>query len=130
MDKASPAVEAFWNYTKSFQALDPKAVAKYFNEPAMMITPQGAQALPNAAAVEQAYARVMTELPAQRYARTEFSPIEEHRLGDDLVMLKGSGSWVDTSDKKFMPFGMTYVLRRTAQNWRIVMAMIHSADAT
>jgi hypothetical protein len=29
----------------------------------------------------------------------------------------------------FMPFGMTYTLRRTGPNWRIVLAMIHSADA-
>jgi len=131
MDKvqASPAVEAFWRYAKAFQSLDPKAVAAHFNEPALMITPQGVNAMLNAQAVEQAYARVMAELPAQRYDRTEFSRIDEHRLGDDLTMLTGSGSWVDKSGKKFMPFGMTYTLRRTGQNWRIVVAIIHSADA-
>jgi ketosteroid isomerase-like protein len=131
MDKvqASAAMEAFQTYAKAFQSLDPKAVATHFNEPALMITPQGVQALANAAAVEQAYARVMAELPAQRYARTEFSRIDERRLGDDLTMLTGSGSWVDTSGKKFMPFGMTYVLRRATQGWRIVTAIIHGADA-
>jgi ketosteroid isomerase-like protein len=127
--QASPAVEAFWSYAKAFQSLDPKAVAAHFHEPALMITPQGVNALPNAAAVEQAYARIMAELPAQRYARTEFSAVEEHRLGDDLMLLTGSGSWVDTSGKKFMPFGMTYTLRRTGQNWRIVAAFIHGVDA-
>ena len=131
MDKAhaSPAVEAFWSYTKAFQALDAKAVATHFAEPAMMITPQGVSALPNAAAVEQAYARIMAELPAQRYARTDFSEVQERRLGDDLTLLTGSGTWVDTAGKPFMPFGMTYALRRMGQKWRIVMAIIHSADA-
>ena len=127
--QASPAAEEFWRYTKAFQSLDPKAVAAYFNEPALMITPKGVNALPNTAAVEQAYARIMAELPAQGYARTEFSQIAERRLGDDLTMLTGSGSWVDTSGKKFMPFGMTYTLRRTGQSWRIVIAIIHGADA-
>ncbi len=125
----NPAVEAFRSYTAAFQALDSKAVAAHFHEPALMITPKGIDALPNAAAVEQAYARIMAELPAQRYARTEFSQLEERRLGDDLAMLTGSGSWIDTSGKKFMPFGMTYVLRRGSQGWRIVTAIIHSADA-
>jgi ketosteroid isomerase-like protein len=131
MDKAqaSPAIDAFRSYAKAFQSLDPKAVATYFDEPALMITPKGVQALANAAAVEQAYARIMAELPAQRYARTEFSQLEERSLGDDLTMLTGSGSWVDTSGKKFMPFGMTYVLRRTSQRWRIVTAIIHNPDA-
>jgi hypothetical protein len=57
-DQGSSAVEAFRRYTQAFQSLDPLAVATHFNEPAMMITPQGVQALPNAAAVEKAYARV------------------------------------------------------------------------
>ena len=127
--RVSPAIEAFASYAKAFQALDPKAVAAHFHEPALMITPRGVNALPNAAAVEQAYARIMAELPAQRYARTEFSPIEERELGDDLTVPTGSGTWVDTSGKKFMPFGMTYTLRRTGQKWRIVSAMIHGADA-
>jgi ketosteroid isomerase-like protein len=125
----NPAVEAFRSYTAAFQALDPKAVAAHFHEPALMITPKGIDSLPNAAAVEQAYARIMSELPAQRYARTEFSQVDERRLGDDLTMLTGAGTWVDTSGKSFMPFGMTYVLRRTGQSWRIVTAIIHSANA-
>ena len=127
--QASPAVEEFWKYTKAFQALDSKAVAAHFNEPALMITPQGVNVLPDTAAVEQAYALIMAELPARGYARTEFSPIAERRLSDDLAMLTGSGNWVDKSGKKFMPFGMTYTLRRTGQSWRIVIAVIHSADA-
>ena len=107
------AVETFWSYTRAFQALDPKAVASHFHEPALMVTPRGVQAFSNMAAVEQAYAGIMAELPAQRYARTDFSPLAERRLGEDLVMVTGSGSWIDTSGKAFMPFGMTYVLRRS-----------------
>ena len=72
-DQAGPAVRAFRNYTDAFQALDPKRVATHFDAPALMITPRGIQALPDASAVEQAYSRIMQELPAQRYARTEFT---------------------------------------------------------
>lgn len=125
----SPAVEAFWRYTKAFQSLDSQAIPPHFNEPAMMITPKGIQMLPNAAAIERAYASIMAELPAQRYSHTEFSPVEERRLGDDLTVLTGSGNWVDVDGRKFMPFGMTYTMRRTGSDWRIVVAIIHSADA-
>ena len=128
-DRASPAVRAFWKYTEAFQALDPKRVSAHFHAPALMITPRGVETLPDTAAVEQAYSRIMQELPAQRYDRTEFSRIEERRLGEDLVSLTGSGTWVDFEGEKFMPFGMTYVLQRVGEDWRIVIAMIHSADA-
>src|SRR5882757_9335678 len=109
---ASPAVETFEKYTQAFQSLDPKAVATHFNEPAMMITPDGVHVLPNTTAVEHAYARVMAELPAKRYARTEFSPLKERRLSDDLAELTCSGSWIDRSEQRFMSFGMTFTLRR------------------
>jgi hypothetical protein len=71
----------------------------------------------------------MAELPAKRYARTEFSALEERRLSDDLTVLTGSGTWVDVEGKPFMPFGMTYTLRRTGRDWRIVIAIIHDANA-
>jgi ketosteroid isomerase-like protein len=127
--RASPVVEAFKKYAQAFQSLDPKAVAAHFHEPALMITPQGVHALPNAAAVEQAYAPVMADLPAKRYARTEFSSFEERRLSGDLAALSGTGSWVDTSGREFAPFGFTYTFLRTGQGWRIVVALIHSAEA-
>jgi hypothetical protein len=96
MDKnaPSPAVEAFWRYTRSFQSLNPGAMAAHFNAPALMITPQSVRALPDGAAVERVYAHVMAELPARRYARTDFSALEERRLSDGVVVLTGSGTWV------------------------------------
>jgi hypothetical protein len=123
--QASPAVEAFWSYTKSFESLDPGAIPRHFNEPALMITPLGVHVLPNAAAVEQAYARVMADARAQQYARTEFSTVTERSLSDGLSIVAGSGIWVDPIGRKFRPFGMTYTLRRTEGRWRIVAAFIH-----
>ena len=126
--QSSPAAEAFWSYTRAFQSQDVRAIAAHFNEPALMITPRGVHALPDRAAVEQLYASVIAEMP-KKYARTEFERLDERRLGDVLTELNGSGTWVDTSGQKFMPFGMTYTLLRTDQGWRIVTAIIHAADA-
>jgi hypothetical protein len=122
------ALAAFRSYTRAFQSLDPKWVARFFHEPALMVTPKGIEALPDAAAVERAYGRIMAELPAQRYARTDFTRIEERRLGDDLSEITGGGTWVDVAGRTFMPFGMTYTMRRGPSGWRIVTALIHGAD--
>ena len=121
------AVEAFREYTRAFQALDSRAIAGYFHEPAVLITPKEVLALPTAAAAEQAFARILAELPPD-YVRTDFSPVVAHRLGDDLAMLSGSGSWKNAADEDIMPFGMTYTLRRTGGAWRIVVAATHASD--
>jgi ketosteroid isomerase-like protein len=125
----SPAVGAFWRYAHAFQALDPTAVAASFHEPALMITPKGVHPLPDAQAVEQHYAEIMAELP-ESYARTEFTTVEERRLGEDLSEIHGAGTWLDREGKSFMPFGMTYVLRRSGVEWRIVTALIHAPGAS
>ena len=50
-------LEAFERYTQAFQALDARAVARHFHEPAFFITPNDVVSLPTAEAVEQTYAR-------------------------------------------------------------------------
>jgi ketosteroid isomerase-like protein len=126
---ASTALEAFKKYTESFTSQDPKAIPAHYCEPALMVTPQGVQSLPGAAAVEQAYARIMADLPKLNYARTEFTSLREQVLSDDLVMITGWGTWIDQDGKPFMPFGLTYTLRKTTAGWKIVVALIHGADA-
>ena len=64
----------------------------------------------------------MAELPAQGYARTEFSPLVERCLGDDLAVVSGVGVWKKASGEDLLRFGMTYTLRRAADTWRIVVA--------
>jgi ketosteroid isomerase-like protein len=122
------AMAAFRSYAQAFQALDARAVAHHFHEPALFITPKDVVALPNVAAVEQTYARLMADLPSQGYARTEFSALAEHRLGDDLALVTGGGVWKNASDEDLMPFGMTYTLRRTGETWRIIVGAIHAPD--
>jgi hypothetical protein len=77
--------------------------------------------------VEQAYAQVMANMPAD-YVRTEFSQLSAHRLSDDLAMVSGGGTWKNAADEDLMPFGMTYTLHRSGETWRIVVAAIHAPD--
>jgi ketosteroid isomerase-like protein len=126
-DETSGALEAFRRYTQAFQVLDAHAVAQHFHEPAFFITPREVLALPTVEAVEQTYKRVMADMPPD-YARTEFSPLSEHRLSDDLALVSGGGAWKNAAGEQLMPFGMTYTLRRSGQTWRIVVAAIHAPD--
>ena len=125
--ESSSILDAFRRYTEAFQALDAGAVARHFHEPALVITPKEVACLATTAAVEQTYARVMADMPAD-YARTAFSPLSVHRLSDDLAMVSGSGAWKTAAGDDLMPFGLTYTLRRIGQTWRIVVAVIHAAD--
>ena len=126
---AGEALQTFQRYTQAFQALDPKAVARHFHEPSILITPQGIRALSTVAEVELEYGRIMADLPALGYAGTEFSELAERQLSADLALVSGGGVWKKATGESFMPFGMTYILKRSESTWRIVVAAIHDADS-
>lgn len=122
---SNEALAAFKLYTQAFGALDAKAVARYFHEPALLITPKDVMALPTTAAVEQTYAGIMRDMPRD-YVRTEFRNLTERRLGDDVALVTGDGSWKNAANDDIMPFGMTYTLKRIGGSWLIVAAVIHA----
>jgi ketosteroid isomerase-like protein len=120
----SEALECFRQYTEAFGSLNAAAVARHFYEPALLITPQGVAGLRTIADVRQAYERIMADLPAQGYERTEFTRLDEQRLDDNHAVITGSGVWHKTTGETYGPFGLMYTLRRTRGIWRIVVAMV------
>jgi ketosteroid isomerase-like protein len=122
---SNTALAAFNLYTQAFGALDAKAVSRYFHEPAILIAPKDVIPLPTTAAVEQTYAGIMRDMPRD-YVRTEFRNLTERRLGDDVALVTGDGSWKNAANDDIMPFGMTYTLKRSGDSWLIVSAVIHA----
>jgi len=127
--RVGQALDTFRRYAEAFQSLDPKAVARHFFEPALLITPIGVTAPRTIADVEHAYAHMMADLPAQGYAGTEFSSLAERQLSDDLAVVTGTGVWKKATGEEFAPFGMSYTLRRTEDTWRIVVAIIYRSQS-
>jgi ketosteroid isomerase-like protein len=128
-DEAREALDSFRLYAQAFQSLDPKAVARHFHEPSLLISPRGVAALRTIADVEQAYKHVMADLPAQGYAGTEFSSLDGRKLSDELAVVTGAGVWKKATGEEFAPFGMTYTMRRAEGTWRIVVATIYHSNS-
>jgi ketosteroid isomerase-like protein len=126
-NESNGALAAFKLYTEAFGALDARAVARHFHEPALLITPKDVISLPTAAEVEQVYGKIMSDMPRD-YVRTDFRGLSERRVGDDLALVTGNGSWKNASNDDIMPFGMTYTLKRIDTTWLIVVVAIHAAD--
>ena len=61
--KQGEAIGAFMRYVEVFERLD--AIACYYNEPALLISPQGIASLPTSAYVEQFFDSVMADLKAK-----------------------------------------------------------------
>lgn len=123
-------LEAFKRYVEGFEGLSPRAVVPFYNEPAMLISPQGIVALPTGADVEKFFAGVMSNLRDQGYARSEFPRLAELLLSADLAIVTGVGVWRTKTGEELRRFGLTYTFCRAPQSWKIVVALIHDPDAS
>lgn len=123
--QGTDAIETFRSYAAAFQRLDARDVARHFHTPALLLAPHAVFPLESTAAVEETYRRVLGDAAAKGYARTEFSPLLERHLAEDLAVISGNGTWRKHSGEELQRFGVTYTLRKVEDDWRIVVAAIH-----
>jgi hypothetical protein len=122
---ATNAIETFRSYAAAFQSLNAGEVARHFHTPALLIAPHVVFSLSSTDEVEETYKRVLGDAAAKGYARTEFSPLLERHLAEDLAVISGNGAWKKASGEELQRFGISYTLRRVEGKWLIVVAAIH-----
>ncbi len=124
------ALDAFKRYTASFRTLNAAAVVPHYQPPALLISPRGVVALASGAEIERFYRQVMAELPGMGYATTDFARLEERQLAPDLALVTGAGTWKTAAGKELSRFGMSYLLRRVGEDWKITVAAVHEPEAS
>ena len=122
------ALEVFRSYAIAFGALDAGGVARFFNEPSLLLTPKGEHVAKTRAEIEYAYDSIMREARTRGYASTDFERLEAKSIGAGLVAVSGAGVWTSKGGDVLMRFEISYVLR-SADPPRIVMAMIRAVDS-
>ena len=127
-DNHTEAVKAFIDYAKAFETLNPQAVVPYYHEPCMFISPQGVVVLTSQAHVGTFFAEVMEGLSARGYARSTFLNLQGKQLSDILAVVSGVGVWLKADGDELQRFGLTYTLRNTDGNWKIIVATVHDTE--
>jgi ketosteroid isomerase-like protein len=125
-DDESAALATFERYSAAFRALDPGAVAAFYQQPALLLSPRGDFTLTSAVEIEHVYGRVMSEARECGYTRTSFDELRALRIGAGEVAVMGSGHWVGANGENLMSFELSYVLRRGDGVWKIAMASIRA----
>jgi ketosteroid isomerase-like protein len=122
------AVNAFTDYAKAFETLDPQAVIPHYHEPCMFISPQGVAVMANQAQIVTFFAQVMEGLRVRGYGSSTFLNLQGKQLSDILAVVSGVGVWLKTDGDELQRFGLTYTLRNVDGKWRIIVATVHDID--
>jgi hypothetical protein len=119
----------FTSYIQTFQTLDPHAAIPYFHVPCIFIPPQGVRVLATVADVEALLTQVMEGLKARSYARSELTDLYVKQMSESIALVSVSRVRYATDGRELERLGETYTLRRTDEDWKIAVAMIHDPDS-
>ncbi len=119
------AGETFRDYARAFQSLRPAAVVSYFDLPFALIADGGVSALADAVALEAFLGRVMENLKARGFARSEIAELCAERLSEQLVAVSVRRSRRKADGSELERLGETYIFRRAGGAWKIAAAIVH-----
>ena len=128
---ATNPTETLGEYLRAFETLDPQSFASYYNLPCIFITPAGATAAADAAAVQALADKLVAGARQYGFKRTEIvGPLGCQMLSDTLASLSGVFRRFDSSDRVILEMGSTYVMQRVDDRWKIVVVMAYAPRAS
>ena len=125
---AATITRAFERYVDTFQSLDPKATLRHLYVPSLILDARGPQVLSSEGEAEAFLTTVMRDLAERGYARSEIAESHVHVLSETTALVSVSRVRRSVTDRELERLGETYTLRRTGDDWKIVVAVVHDAD--
>jgi ketosteroid isomerase-like protein len=114
-------------YYRAFSTLRVQAILPYLDQPALLVGPQGVIALPTPSAIEPIFGPVMESLRTRGYARSELGSQEIRILSAQAALATGIAIRYRTDGTELESAGITYLLRKSDDGWKIVAMVLHGA---
>jgi ketosteroid isomerase-like protein len=127
-DDKGAVAQALTDYYAAFSTLDAHAVAPYFHEPSLLVSPAGVGATPTRAAVIAVFQPAMDALRARGFAKSELTNLRLKRLSAASVIAGGVAVRRKSDGQELERNGVVYLLQKTNAGWQIAAIVIHDAD--
>jgi ketosteroid isomerase-like protein len=114
-------------YYRAFSTLSVQAILPYLNQPALLVGPLGVIPLPAPSAVEPIFGPVMEGLRTRGYARSELGSQRIRILCAQSAFATGIAIRYRSDGEELERAGVTYLLRKTDDAWKIVVMVLHGA---
>ena len=122
------ALRTLADYYSAFSTLEVQAVSPYFHEPSLLISPQAVFAAPTFAALAAVVAPVMEGLRTREFGRSELSVGHVKSLGASATLVTGVAIRYKRNGQELERAGVTYVLHKAENGWKIAVLILHDPD--
>jgi hypothetical protein len=119
---------SFMRYVETFQQLDLHATLRHLHVPFVFIE-ERLRVSSTSLEIEAIVATIMRDLASRAYARSEIDELYVYRLSDHAAVVSCSRTRYAEHGDEMERLGETYtLLRRSDDEWRIAVAIVHAAD--
>ena len=127
MDYITDAREFLNNYYSTFSTLDIESITPFFQEPCIFVSPQGVVAPQTADDVKNVFKLIADGLRSKAYGRSELINLKVQRLSDTTMLASGIADRYKANGEELERVGVTYVLQKSGDGWKIAVTVIHDA---
>jgi hypothetical protein len=117
------------DYYRDFSMLNVQAILPYFNEPSLLVGPQGVIPIPDHATLVAVFGPVMEGLRAKGYGRSEFETGYVKSLSSSAALIGGVVVRYKTDGEELERAGITYLLHKTENGWKFATVILHDPNA-
>jgi len=123
------AVRTLVDYYAAFSTLDVQAFVRFFNEPAILVAPQGVIAAATHDVLANVVQGLVDSLRAKGFGRSELVVRRVERLSDTATVVTGTAVRYKASGEELERVGVTYVMHSAENHWRIAVLITHDPDS-
>jgi hypothetical protein len=116
------------DYYRDFSTLNVQAILPYFNEPSLLVGPQGVIVIPDYAALVAVFGPVMEDLRTKGYGRSELESGYIKSLSSSTALVGGVAMRYKTDGQQLERVGVTYVLHKTESGWKFATVILHDPN--
>jgi ketosteroid isomerase-like protein len=112
-------------YYTTFSSLDVDSIAPFFHEPCLFISPQGVVTSQTSENVKEVLKQIAEGLRPKGYGRSELTNLDVQRMSDATALARGVAVRYKADGHELERVGVTYVLQKSGDGWRIAVTVIH-----
>ena len=116
------------DYYRDFSTLNVQAILPYFNEPSLLVGPQGVIPIPDHAALVAVFEPVMDGLRASGYGRSELELGYIKSLSSSAALVGGVAVRYKVDGQELDRVGITYVLHKKESGWKFATLILHDPN--
>ena len=114
-------------YYDTFSTLDVESITPFFCEPCIFISPQGVVAAQTYEHVKGVFRIIAEGLRSKEYGRSELTDLRVQQMSNVTALATGTAVRYKRDGQELERVGVTYIVQKSDNGWKIAVTVIHDA---